>query len=212
VYALRAICAYLQKSGVPHEFVANVYTSVDEVPDYWHYATMAPPPVEIQQHMSEVFPEWVRAFESNLPELEQGPTTVGTNQQLDPDALDVHRLMRELQVHGHQAVLELPLEGDVWGIPIAHTVKTSLRMAAMYDLYMELRNGSVKQETMRLGFLRKIDPAWILLGLAGATVASHAAAEVMRHRAQAKKKTKVKTGKARMSTRELSELIRNQEG
>jgi len=207
VYALRVCCAFMQEKGVPEQFVSQIYETVPEVPDLMSYAVNAPPPSAILQQVGELFPEWVRTFAADTPLLERGTTTVATSQSVDPEGADIKRLLYQLESHGHGAVLEEVVQGEIWGIPIENTVKVSLRMAAAFDLYVDLRLGSVPQQSApRKRFF--IDPAWILLGLSGATVAAHAAGEVLSSRARAQQQGK----KRSKSVSELAEFIRQQEG
>lgn len=204
MYALRALQYSLEARGVDPAFLGRFMETVEPVTDdLWTYAVDSPPPMDIQNEMTTLFPEWLRAMEENVPLMEEGPTRVDTQGSVDPDSVDVALLLRELELRGYNGALEAPVDEQVFGVPIIQTVSQAVRMAAMYDLYMDLRLGSTRARPEPRRRWKVPGPEWILLGLGLATTASHAASEVLR--AQAKRKK-------RMSVSELSELIRKSEG
>lgn len=175
--------------------------TVPPVPEeLFPYAIDAPVPTEVQYELAQVFPDFVRAMESPGRLMEEGPTSVSMRGGIDPDSIDVAGLIRDLDSRGYSDALDVEVDDAIFGHPLAKDVTQALRMAAAYDLYMELRLRSVPSEPRK--FWRVPGPEWILLGLQLGTVAAQSATEVLRHQA---------TKKKRMSVSELAELIRKGE-
>jgi hypothetical protein len=203
-HSLWAVISILEQLGVRDDVFRTFAETVQPIPDeFWAYAVSSPPNREIHEAMAEMFPEWMRAFEGTMPLMEAGPTSVQTADAFDADSTDVIEVVRRLEAAGYDGILEAPAAGELFGIHLDSLIVQSVRMAAMYDLYIDIRmNTAPPIQVAPRRSLRLVDPAWIMLGLGLATGASYAAGEVLKARAKAKK---------RMSVKELSELIKKSE-
>jgi len=200
--AFRSLQYSLEGRGVSVELLAATMETVEPVPEeLYAYAIDAPPPAEIQYEMAAIFPDWVRAMEQKTPLMEEGPTRVDTQGGVDIDSIDVAKLIRDLDLQGYSQVLEAEVDDIVFGIPIIKMVTQVVRLAAMYELYLDMRLQGVPQEPAPRKFWKMPGPEWLLLGLELGTVAAQSATDVLRMRASRK----------RMSIGELAELIRKNE-
>jgi hypothetical protein len=202
MHAFRVLQYCIDQSIPGLNVMGQTAETVEPVPDLWPYAIDAPPPMELQHEMNSIFPDWIRAMESNQPLMEEGPTQVGTKGGIDPDSVDVAKLLHDLDSRGYGQALEAQVDGVVFGHPLAKDVTQALRMAAMYDLYIDLRLRSAPPAPAPRRFWKMPGPEWILLGLELGTVAGSAATDVLKSRAQKKR---------RRSVGELAELIRKNE-
>jgi hypothetical protein len=203
MHAFRSMQYFLDGRLEGYNVMGETIESVEPVPeDLWPYAVDAPPPPEIQYEMADIFPDWIRAIESNQPLMEEGPTRVDTQGDADIDSVDVRKLLDDLNSRGYGEVLEVQVDEAVFGVPLTKSVEQAVRMAAMYDLYLDLRLEHAPKHVPPRRHWKMPGPEWILLGLEGMCVAGQAATDVLRERARKRK---------RLSVSELAELIRRSE-
>lgn len=195
ICATNDVIHMLVDAGLPVDQVQNLEHTIEDTPDLWAGARPAAPPAKIRDKMAEVFPEWKAAFEGNARALMDGTTQVHA-ENLDPDASDMARLIQIARAHDRD-LCEL------------ESVQSCAYLAAMYDLYLDLRAGSTAfhaEQSVRANrwrWFEKIDPQYVLVGLGLMATATYAASDVLKRNS---KKSK------RMSAGELARLIRAQEG
>ena len=179
----------------------------------YNHASPADPPPHVIQQLAVVFPEWVQAFSpGSNGRMNQGPTGVAIA-EYDRDARDVTDLAHRVVSQGYQDALECDMAGDGMMAYAGETVDTAVRLAAMYDLYMDLRAQgyqlevqSVEQPSPRKKF--QIEP-WMVEG----AVAGVGIAGVVTEVAAiwwSKKKRSPRRGKPSVS--DLAKAIREKEG
>lgn len=159
----------LKAQGVPDD-VLSAYDDTVPVLDskLWDLAMPVEPPESIVMGVKALFPEWSSDFAAMVSESR---TTVNVA-SMDPDARDGAEILRDLDLRGHGKVLQAEVTED-----LKRVVERVIRMAAMYDLYMDLRVRSMRLTGLS-GLREKlehINPLWAMLGLGVAEAATSAA-------------------------------------
>lgn len=186
----------LQASGVPEDVLGAYDDTVPVTPmELWSMAMPVSPPEALVEQVRAMFPEWSEDF----AQMATSRTTVDVS-CMDPDARDSAEILRDLDLRGHGKALQAEAGED-----LERVVERVLRMAAMLDLYMDLRMRST--HIAGLSGLREklenINPLWTVVGLGLAEAAASAAVGVLQ---SAAKKPKRKT------TAELAEMVKRAEG